>query len=139
MCHRKSLKYSTPDATLLSGDHPMSVYIFSEKTPQKPLSVSLHFFPSHFLFNPFQPAVSLYLSTETMLIKHAHDLHDTKSNGHFLVFIVLNSTVAFDPDDHTFSLKGCPTIVPATPYSPNVSHIILASPPWFLLLGSFFP
>ena len=74
-----------------------------------------------------------------MLIKHAHDLHIAKPYGCFLLFIVLTSTVASDPTDHTSPLKGCPTMVPAPPYSPNIFHLTLASPPWGLLFGSPFP
>lgn len=74
---------------------------------------------------------------EIMPIKHAHDLHVAKPDGCFLLFIVLSPPQwQLDPLT-TPPLKGCSTMVPAPPYSPNIFHLTLASP----LLGSvvWFP
>ena len=124
------------ELTLLSGDHSRPLYIFSKKKKKTQKKSHLSLSP---LLSQSVPTRLFCLSMEIMLIKHAHDLHIAKPYGCFLLFIVLTSTVASDPTDHTSPLKGCPTMVPAPPYSPNIFHLTLASPPWGLLFGSPFP
>lgn len=133
-----SLNIPPLELTLLSGDHSISLYIFSKKkNSKKESSVSLS--------TSFSPSFFLICSNQTFLPLHGNHANQAcswppccQTRWLFLTIHCTHLHSGSWPTDHTSPLKGCSTMVPAPPYSPNIFHLTLASPPWGLLFGSPF-